>query len=46
MSADKPQVIFLLGGPGSGIISMIHPFINRQGNCLWNSPKGTWLDSY
>ena len=40
---DKPQVIFLLGGPGSGSLLGFSEMMSRKGNCVCNSEGEAWM---
>lgn len=43
---EKPQVIFLLGGPGSGISLPGSLSFRRKGNCVEYSEEGAGLDPH
>lgn len=41
---EKPQVIFLLGGPGSGISVSLSPSFRRKGNRVGYAEEGAgWI---
>ena len=43
---EKPQVIFLLGGPGSGISVSLSPSFRRKGNRVGYAEEGAGMDPH